>query len=270
MKKVLFAMTAVCALAAAAPAAAQYGSQTNVNAGGTVGIGNRIAQLETRLQAGIQSGAVDRREAASLRLQLRHLRRLELQYSRNGFTQQERMDLQQRIRAIRQDLRLADGGRFDRDNRYGSWDDDDGRYADRIDRDRDGWDDRDYDRDGRWDDDVSDGRYADRVDRNRDGWDDRDYDRDGRWDDDVNAQGGPYEEADGCDSRGGISGVIDSVLGSSCLRVGARATGNLSAVPYEHRNRFRDGGGYYYRYRDGNVYQIDARTQVVARIYDVD
>jgi hypothetical protein len=271
MKRVLLSMTAVTALAIAMPAAAQgYGQ---ANAGGGIGISNRIAQLDARLSAGVQAGEINRTEAQQLRPQLRELRRLERQYSVNGLTQQERMDLQQRIRMLRQDIRIADGGRYDRDNRYGNWvDEDDDRDMARIDRNRDGWDDRDIDRDGRWDDD----QYA-RIDRNRDGWDDRDIDRDGRWDDDIRGQGGPYEEAypvcDEPQQRGGLGGVIDSVLGrggSSCLSVGQRVSGNLSAVPYEYRNQYRDGGGVYYRSDGRQIYQIDARTNTVLRIYSMD
>jgi len=127
MNKVLLSMAAVGALAAAAPAAAQYGSNrygyNNVNAGDTVGISNRIAQLNARLNAGIQSGAIDRTEGRSLRMELRQLQRLERQYSYNGFTQAERQDLQSRLRDFREDLRMADNGRYDRDNRYGNWND---------------------------------------------------------------------------------------------------------------------------------------------------
>ena len=112
MKKLLIAMTAVSAIAVAAPAAAQWGNQNqaNVNANAGVNLQNRIAQLETRLQAGIQSGAIDRTEARTLRMQLRDLTRLERQYARNGLTQQERQALQQRLRSVRQQFRMADGG----------------------------------------------------------------------------------------------------------------------------------------------------------------
>jgi hypothetical protein len=210
MKILLTAMTAACALGAAAPAAAQY---VNANAGGAVGIDNRIAQLETRLQAGIQAGVIDRSEAMSLRQDLRDLRRTERLYSRNGLSQQERMDLQARIREVRTDLRMADGGRFDNDRRYGS-NNDDGYYG----------------------------------------------------------QGGPYEEADNynaCQDRGGVGGLIDNVLGQGCanLRVGARVSSNLGSVPYEYRGQYRDGNGYYYRSDGRNIYQIDARTNTVLRIY---
>ena len=114
MQKLLIVLTAGSAIALAAPAAAQYGNaygtQGNVNANAGANLHSRIAQLDARLQAGIQSGAITRSEAISLRQQLRTLTRLEMQYSRNGLTQQERMDLQQRLRSVRQQFRLADGG----------------------------------------------------------------------------------------------------------------------------------------------------------------
>ena len=230
MKKLLFALTAVSALAVAAPAAAQQYS--NPNAGGSVGINNRIMQLDSRLQAGIQAGVINRVEARSLRQQLRSLRDLERQYSYNGLTQQERSTLQQRIRTIRQEMRLADGGRFDRDTRYGSWDDG-----------------------------YNDG-YSSNGYRNN-GYDNGDY----------YGQGGPYDEVrQVCGtSSGGIAGVIGSLLGGgdNCLSIGERAPSNLGALPYELRNQFRDGSGYYHRYVNGNVVQIDARTNTVIRIYDI-
>jgi len=256
MKKILLAMTALSAVAAAAPAAAQYGNQGSAYGGANANVNNRIVQLETRLQAGIRSGAIDRREAMTLRAQLRELRRLERQYSRDGLSMQERTDLQQRIRSFRQAIRLADGGG------NGRWNDkDDDRYGQsgRIDANRDGYDDRDYDRDGRWDDDDDD-RYGQsgRIDANRDGYDDRDYNRNGRWDDDQQPT-----------QRGGIGGLVDRVLGGGTtgLRVGQRVSGNLGSVPYEYRNQYRDGNGVYYRSDGRQIYQIDARTDTVVRIY---
>jgi hypothetical protein len=115
MNKLLILMAAGTA-AIAAPAVAQsgngyaYGTQGTVNAQASVNLQNRIAQLETRLQTGIQSGAITRSEATNLRTQVRALTRLERQYSRNGLTQAERQDLQQRLRSVRQQFRMADGG----------------------------------------------------------------------------------------------------------------------------------------------------------------
>lgn len=225
----LFAIAAFSAFALAAPATAQYSSQANVNAGANAGISNRIAQLEARLQAGVQQGTIDREDARDLRPQLRELTRLERHYMRDGrLTQQERRDLQQRIRSVRQQIRLADNGAYDRYERYG-------------------YNDNDYYNDDRYG--YNDDRYGGHY-----------------------GQGGPFEEVDEvCVARSGISGILGTILGSdNCLRVGERVTGNLGAVPAEHRGHFRDGGGYYHRYLDGRVVQIDSRTRTVARIYDVD
>lgn len=192
----------------------------------------RVDQLQGRLQAGVQAGTITRAEARTLREQIRQLRALETQYSANGLTQSERQDLQGRMQALRRDLRTAEAS--NNGQRYGQ--------SDWMDRDRDGYDDRDRDRDGRWDDDQ--GNYG---------------------------QGGPYEEVDeACQTRSGVGGVIDSVLGRECLRVGARAPSNLSAVPYAYRSQFRDGSGYYYRSDGDRVYQIDSRTRTVMRVYDID
>lgn len=127
MKKLFLTVTALSAIAAAAPAAAQtwsgqypnqgysnqgYSNQyyrNGANVDTAVGIRNRIAELDSRFQAGIQQGLIDRTEARNLRWQIRDLRRLERQYSMNGLTRPERTDLQQRLRTVRQNLRLADG-----------------------------------------------------------------------------------------------------------------------------------------------------------------
>ncbi|HLL32202.1 MAG TPA: hypothetical protein VK403_14535 [Allosphingosinicella sp.] len=225
MNKILLSMAAVGAIAVAAPAAAQSWQSNNWNTSVNVGISNQIAQLDARLQAGIRSGEISRSEARSLRAQLRELTRLEGRYSYNGLTQAERQDLRQRLRIVRENIRIADRGRYDRDNRYGDWDD---RYDN---------------------DDVYTG------------------------------QGGPYEQPYDayCDNnnRGGLGGLIGGILGrndnNNCaLRVGSRAPSNLYAVPSHLRYQFRDGNGVYYRSDGRNIYQIDARTQTVLRIYSMD
>jgi hypothetical protein len=126
MKKSLLLITAVSALCAAAPAAAQYRSQTGLD----TSFDARIAMLQTRLDAGIRDGTIDRREAMSLRQQLRTLARLEDRYAMNGLSNWERADLQQRIRALRMNVRVADNGSYDRfergrwgDEAYGQWGD---------------------------------------------------------------------------------------------------------------------------------------------------
>jgi hypothetical protein len=221
MKKLFLALTAIPILAAA-PAAAQY-SQGNINAGGTVGIENRIAQLETRLEAGVRQGEIDRREARSLRQQLRQLRRTEQIYSRDGLDRQERADLRMRLSTLRQDIRLADRGTYDRYEQYGGYDDD--RY------------------DGR-----QSGYYGQGGPVEGDGWV-------------VDETGG---------RRAGIPGLIGSLFGAGGLQVGQRATGNLYGVPFEYRDQFRDSGSVYFRSDGNRIYEIDARTQTVIRVYTRD
>jgi hypothetical protein len=244
MKKLIIALAATTAFVGAAPAAAQYAS-------GNTQI--RSDQLQMQLQAGIRSGAISRSEAVPLRQQLMQLTRLERLYARDGISGRERADLQHRINELRQGIRFAERseGRYGRDDdRYGRGD---GGYAQGgYDRNNDGWDDRDGDRDGRWDVDA-------RNDSNRDGWDDRDYNRDGRWDNDE----GYAPAAD----RGVVGQILDRVTGNGGLRVGQRASADLGGVPYAYRDQFRDGGGAYYRSDGRQIYQIDARTQTVVRVY---
>ncbi len=256
--KMIMTMAAVSALAIAAPAAAQ---SLNTD------MGVRIDRLQAEIQANARSGLITRTEAQQLRVQLRDVRRIEREYSRDGLSWAERRDLDVRLRNLDARVNYAERSRG---MRYGQ--------TGMIDRNRDGWDDRDYDRDGRWDDNVRFGT-ADRIDRNRDGWDDRDYDRDGQWTDDVRTRGysrgygvgGPYNEVNRVCANRGVAGIIGNLLGQdNCLTVGERVTGNsLSGVPYNLRGQFPDGRGYYHRYLNGDVVQIDARTGTVVRIYDV-
>jgi hypothetical protein len=258
MKIFFISMAAVSALTVAAPAAAQYqtnsGYQNNNsyqnNGGGYGNIAARIGQLQNRLQAGVQSGAISRQEAVPLRRQLRNLTQLERDYSVNGLNGRERSELQQRVRTLRQQIRSADGGNqarwndYDRQDRWGQYDrQDDYGSSQRMDRNNDRYDDRDYDRDGRWDDD------------------DRDGDR--RWND--SDRNGSYQQP----ARSGLGGVVDALMGTGGLRVGQRASANLYGVPSEYRSQYRDGNGVYYRSDGRQIYQIDARTDTVARVYSM-
>lgn len=231
MKKLLSAMTAVSALALAAPAMAQSGYQNpyndgynsgfNANAYGNSGIDSRLARIEARIQAGLDSGTIDAREARNLRWQLNQISRLDRQYSRNGYTQAERNDLQARLRNFRDQLRMADGG-------------------------GNGWGNGQYGNNGYRQYSNNNGYYG---------------------------QGGPYEEVY-CDNSnsGGLGGLIDSIFGGgrdncTTLGIGARASSSWGAVPYQYRNQYRDGSGYYYRSDGRAIYQIDTRTNTVARVY---
>lgn len=152
--KTLLVSLAVSAAAITSPAAAQYPSDGYQNRGDNyrdddragANIAPRIEQMRLRIQAGVRSGAISRREAVSLRANLRSLTQLERQYSRSGLTNSERQELQTRLRALRQDVRRADGGA---NSRYDDWDR-------QNDRDDDRYDDRSYGTDGRWDEDDRD------------------------------------------------------------------------------------------------------------------
>lgn len=270
MKKTLLSMAALSTLAIAAPTVAQNSNSgyqnrydnvqdrndnyqnrnndyRNQDYGYTNGhISARIARLQVRIQAGVQSGTINRQEAFRLREQVRQLTRLERQYSVNGLTGRERSVLQQRLNRLRQQIQRADRGG------NGRWDADD-RYGDFYDRNNDGWDDRDANRDGRWDVDS-------RYDRDRDGWDDRDTNRDGRWD--YNANDGR-----GANNGGFLGQVIDSITGGGMLQVGQRAPDNLYGVPTQYRSQYRDGDGIYYRSDNRAIYQIETRGRTVVRVY---
>ena len=109
MNKLILALTATTAIIAVSPIQAQY-SDRGYN--GSNEISQRIDRLESRLQAGISSGAIDRDESRSIYRQIRDLNRLERQYKIDGLSESERQDLQQRIRDTRDQLRAADGARL--------------------------------------------------------------------------------------------------------------------------------------------------------------
>jgi hypothetical protein len=249
MKRIIIALAATSAIAAAAPAAAQYAGNVQV----------RTDQLQMQIQAGVQNGSISRAEAMPLREQLRTLTQLERQYGRNGLSVQERRELQTRTQTLRQNIRLAVRNGDDRNDRDDRWNDGgQSGTAQWIDRNRDGYDDRDLNRDRRIDDreyrtagQYGDDRYDDR--------DDRYDDRDDRYDDRDDRYAAPQ--------RGGIGGLIDNVLGGGGLRVGQRVSGSLGSVPYAYREQYRDGNGVYYRADNRSIYQIDARTDTVVRIF---
>jgi hypothetical protein len=267
MKKLFLTMAALSAIAAAAPAGAQYSNAYRGQYNNRSQIDSRARMLDARIEAGRQRGSISRAEVAWLRDQLWQLRRLDWQYGQNGLSRWEYDELRRRLNDLRRAIRDAELYRIDPNTRGGWWD-----------RNRDGWDDRDMNRDGRWDVDT-------RYDSNRDGWDDRDYDRDGRWDDNAGGagrdwndnwdfddgrweDGGEWDDDRGGDRRwedDGGSWQSDARLGAD-LRVGVRAPANLSAVPPEFRGRYIDGNGVYYRYDDGRIFQIDARTGLILSI----
>jgi hypothetical protein len=108
------AVSAIPATAFAAPAPAprygmmQGGAWQNINA--------RQARIEARINQGIRSGALSRREATALRAEFRSLERLEAQYrrSRPGLTMAERRDLDRRFDALSARVMIEKHDRNDR------------------------------------------------------------------------------------------------------------------------------------------------------------
>ena len=124
-KKALLSLLAASAVAIATPTLAQdygrghgdrgggYGQNYNGgwNGGGLHGEQARVAQ---RIDRAVSNGRISRREAQSLRYQLDEYQRLEWRYRRDGLSNWERRDLQDRLDRIQRDLREE---RRDRDGR---------------------------------------------------------------------------------------------------------------------------------------------------------
>ncbi len=108
MKKIAIAIVAASALAAtAAPALAA--PWQNVN--------QRQVQLDRRIDMGVRSGQITRREAANLRQEFRGISRLEARYrSTGGLQAWERVDLDRRFDRLSIKIRWQAN---DRDQRGG-------------------------------------------------------------------------------------------------------------------------------------------------------
>ena len=105
------AMTAIATAAQAPDYCFSYqggGAWQNINA--------RQARIEARINQGIRSGALTRREAVQLRAQFRGIANLEARYraSRPGLTMAERRDLDRRFDALERSIRIQ---KHDRDDR---------------------------------------------------------------------------------------------------------------------------------------------------------
>jgi hypothetical protein len=96
MRKMLTAIAALGLTATALPAAAQ--SWQNINA--------RQAQLDARIDQGIRSGDLTRREAIRLRTEFKSIADLEARYRRSGhgLTAEERRELDRRFDALAQQV----------------------------------------------------------------------------------------------------------------------------------------------------------------------
>lgn len=99
MKKIVLMIAGLGIAATAIPAASAQQ--------GWWGINQRQAQLDRRIDQGVRSGQLNRREAVSLRAQFRTIVNLENRYRRSapGLTQWERRDLDQRFDRLAQRIR---------------------------------------------------------------------------------------------------------------------------------------------------------------------
>lgn len=134
MRKLLISAALLSAAAIAAPASAQYqdygrGYGYGYNNRGGQHIQRQLDQIVDRIRRAGDRGSISRREENRLLRFADQIDRLHDRYRRNGLTQWEHRDLQNRIQNLRQRFRFArqDDRRWDRD-------------------DDDRWD-RDYDRD---------------------------------------------------------------------------------------------------------------------------
>lgn len=132
-KMIVPALVLAAASAAAIPAAAQsyngpYGSNHGpaqnhgrppvvaAGYGNWQSINQRQVQLDRRIDQGIRTGSLSRREASRLRGEFNSLARLEASYRRGGLSSWERADLDRRFDRLEAQVRYE---RHDRDNRRG-------------------------------------------------------------------------------------------------------------------------------------------------------
>lgn len=272
MKPAFLALAALGAAAAAAPALAQgYGYQGNNDryyngnrgayqddrAQANMSLDTRVARLEQRLNAGVAAGTIDREEAASLRAELRDIRRMNRQYGYGGVSASERADLVARLQGLRDDIAAAEGGSGYSYNQEGYGPPGNGAYANGYGR----GDDRGS---GSYVGTYGNG-YGSSYSSSGNGYGSYSRSGNGSYGTPTNSYGGSYSAStNGAYGRGGGYGDEE---GYATLQVGDRAPGNLYGVPNNLRNTYRDGYGYYYRSDGQAVYQIDTRTNVVQRVY---
>ncbi len=106
-------MKTLTILAAASVLALSAGA---ASAQGWMSINQRQANLDARIDAGVRSGDLTRREAVKLRGDFRAVSNLETTYRRNGLSNWERADLDRRFDALASRIRFE---RHDRDDRRG-------------------------------------------------------------------------------------------------------------------------------------------------------
>ena len=123
IKKLIFAAVAAATVAGGAAIAQPYGYDRGYDngyhrgydrGGGWVSINQREAQLDRRIDRGVQTGQLTRREAYVLRSQFNRLVRLEARYRYNGLSNWERADLDRRFDNLSDQIRAErhDGERY--------------------------------------------------------------------------------------------------------------------------------------------------------------
>ena len=112
MKKIIIALATGFAALSAVPGVANAAPWQSIN--------QRQANLDRRIDQGIRSGDLTRREATRLREQFADLSRLERQYRRSGgrLTVAERQDLDVRFDRLSQRIYAQRHDRQDRVGRY--------------------------------------------------------------------------------------------------------------------------------------------------------
>lgn len=122
MKTLILSMAAAAALTAGAASAQPYGYERGGYEHGRyyhqdgrwMPINERLANLDRRIDQGIRSGQLTRREAYRLKAQFRDIARLEYRYRSNGLSNWERADLDRRFDMLSQQIRWErrDGERY--------------------------------------------------------------------------------------------------------------------------------------------------------------
>jgi hypothetical protein len=104
MKKIIVSgLIAASALALSAGAASAQGYGRG---GEWTSINGRQAQLERRIDRGVETGQLSRREATHLRSEFRDIARLEYRYRANGLSNWERADLDRRFDRLSAQIRM--------------------------------------------------------------------------------------------------------------------------------------------------------------------
>ncbi|MEP6784376.1 MAG: hypothetical protein ABI898_01400 [Sphingomonadales bacterium] len=107
MKRILVSLAATAVAITALPTAASAQAWQSINA--------RQERLYNRIEQGVRSGALTRREAQNLRGQFAQINRLEGQYRRSsGLSLSERRDLDRRFDALSRSVRTEKHDRQDR------------------------------------------------------------------------------------------------------------------------------------------------------------